>query len=174
MFFEIFIPPDFDDLNIIQNNINWFFKYKNYLNKHSILIYTKYEESQLNIKKSQKLNIQYIKIPENITTIKKLWEKYSNNYNQHDWIIHYNVKYRLIEFDFIKMIFKKLKNTFVKKNQDIVYYNLFCINYDLLTKYISSNVQDISPLFIINNSDNYYFLKYMNIISKKNGTNIYI
>ena len=174
MLFEIFIEPQMTDLEVLQNNLNWFFKYKNYLQKHKIIIYTKFNEDDFNIKKVQKLDIQYVKITDDITSLKKLWIKYIDNYKE-DWIIHYNIKDKMIEFDFIKMIFKKQKDTFVRRNNYEIYENLFCINLDLMIKFITSNLSNINPEFIVNYSRNYYFLKYMNIITKnRNGFNIYI
>lgn len=175
MLFEIFIDPNLKDKEMIDKNLASFFQFKNYLTKHSIIIYSKYNKEDFNIKKVQKLNIKYQKINNEINNIKILWTNYINNYKDVDWVIHYNIQDKLIEFDFVKMIYKKTKDTFVKKNSYEIYYNLFCINVDLILKYIISKYSKLTPEFIINNSQNYYFLKYMNIISKnENGDNIYI
>ena len=121
-----------------------------------------------------KLNIQFFKINKNITEIRKLWNNNRDIYRREDWVIHYNLNNKILEFDFIKMIFKKLKNTFVKKNKNEIYYNLFCINSNLIFKFINQN-SILNYNFIIRNSNNNYFLKYMNIISKnESGENIYI
>lgn len=115
-----------------------------------------------------------MRIDDNITSLKILWTKNIEIYNNINWVIHYDIEDELFEFDFIKMIFKKMKNTFVKKNLDEIYENLFCINTDLLINFVTSD-QKLTPSFITHNASNYYFLKYMNVISKnKNGENIYI
>ena len=175
MLFEIFIHPSLKNKEEIDKNLNSFFQFKNYLTKHQIIIYTKYDKEDFNIRKVQKLNIKYEKITNNVKDIKTLWIEYINNYRNVNWVIHYEIQDRLIEFDFIKMIYKKNKDTFVKKNPFEIYNNLFCINVDLILKYIISNNIQMTPDFIITNSKNYYFLKYMNIVSKnENGENIYI
>ena len=175
MLFEIFIHPDIDNKEKIEQNLKSFFQFKNYLTKHKIIIYTKYTKEDFNIKKIQKLNIKYEKIGNNITNIKHLWTNFIDNYKDINWVIHYEIQDRIIEFDFIKMIYKKTKDTFVKKNPFQIYHNLFCINVDLILKFIIANTKILDPDFIVSNSKNYYFLKYMNIISKnEKGENIYI
>lgn len=176
LLFELFIHPTFTDLNKIQKNFVYFFKYKNYLARYKILVYTKFKKKDFNLSKFHKLNIEFHKIDDTISGIKELWTSNMDNYNDYDWVIHYDVRDRLLEFDFIKMIFKKSKNnTFVKKNMREVYDNLFCINFDLMVKFILSKNNNLDPNFIMTNSNNYYFLKYMNIITKNdNGDNIYI
>lgn len=173
MLFEIYIHPKLNDVKQIQQNLKSFFKYKNFLDKHTIIIYTKFQESDFYFKKF-KLNIQFILINDNIQTLRELWIQNIHIYENINWVIHYEIEDEIIEFDFIKMIFKKIKNIFVKKNSNDVYHNLFCINTNLLLAYISCN-DKLNPEFIIKNSSNYYFLKYMNIISKNEyGENIYI
>lgn len=175
MLFEIYIHPKLNDKKIIQKNMESFFQFKNYLTKHKIIIYTKFDKEDFVLKKVQKLDINYVKITDEITNIKKLWITFIDNYKDQDWIIHYEIQDRLIEFDFVKMIYKKTKDTFVKKNSNEIYFNLFCINIDLILKYIMSKNMLLNPDFIVKNSRNYYFLKYMNIISKNiNGENMYI
>ena len=173
--FELFIPPNQKNKEKIEKNLLYFFKYKNYFSKSKVIIYTTYEKQELQLKKYQKINIEFVKINQNIKTISDLWFKYSQNYHNVDWIIHYNLKDRLLEFDFIKMILKKIRNTFVKKSPNEIYDNLFCINTVLLFKFIQSKNKMLTPDFIIRNTLYYNFPKYMNIISKTNtGTNIYI
>lgn len=173
MLFEIFIEPQFTNLDIIQKHLNNFFKFKNYINKHKIIIYTNINPNLLTIKKNSKIN--FIHINSDIITIKQLWKQNIELYNNEEWIIHYNLKDRLIEFDFIKMILKKQKNTFVKKNSYEIYNNLFCIDKNLFMNYILNDDAILNIEFIMQNTNNYYFLKYMNIISiNEANENIYI
>lgn len=176
MLFEIFIHPQLKDKEHIQNNLYSFFQFKNYLTKHRVVIYTMFDEDDFEMKKiKKKLKLEFVKITEGIDNIKSLWRKYYDIYKEEEWIIHYDIRDKIIEFDFVKMIYKKTKDTFVKKNHYEVYDNLFCINIDLMLKYIISNNTILNPEFIIINSKNYYFLKYMNIVSKNDyGENIYI
>ena len=176
MLFEIFIGPDITDLSKIRTNLISFLKFRNFLDKHKVFVYTKFDKGQLSIpNKYLKLDIDFVKIDDNITSIKKLWTEKRNLYDSHMWIIHYNIKDQIIEFDFIKMIFKKLKNTFVKKSHTEIFDNLFCINKHLMEKFIQADCGYIDVPFILSNSQDYYFLKYMNIITKtKDNRNIYI
>ena len=176
MLFEIFIHPQLKDKEHIQNNLYSFFQFKNYLTKHRVVIYTMFDEDDFDMKKiKKKLQLEFVKITDGIDNIKSLWRKYYDIYKEEEWIIHYDIRDKIIEFDFVKMIYKKTKDTFVKKNHYEIYDNLFCINIDLMLKYIISNNTILNPEFIVINSKNYYFLKYMNIISKNDyGENIYI
>lgn len=174
MLFEIYITPKLKDIELIRKHLMFFLKYKNYLSKHQIIIYSLYNKEDLINKKYQKLNIEFCLIRNTTTDIKTLWINNIEKYLNQDWIIHYELENRLMEFDFIKMVFKKLKNTFVKKNH-IVYTNLFCIDQDLLLRFINSENKILTSDFIVSNTHNFYFLKYMNIISKNEfGQNIYI
>ena len=176
MLFEIFIGPEITDLSQIRTNLISFLKFRNFLDKHKVIVYTKYDKTQFGIpNKFLKLDIDFIKIDENITSIKKLWVDKKSLYNDYNWIIHYNIKDQIIEFDFIKMIFKKLKNTFVKKSHTEIFDNLFCINKDLIQKFIQTDYEYIDVPFILSNTQDCYFLKYMNIVTKtKDNRNIYI
>lgn len=175
MLFEIYIHPKFKNKEVILVNLQSFFKFKNYLSKHRIIIYTSFKSTDFDLKKYHKLNIKFVHINDTIANLRQLWIKNLDNYNNEEWIIHYNIEDRMLEFDFIKMIFKKVQNTFVKRNSYDIYKNLFCIHIDLLLKFISSDYYHLDPKFIIYNSHNYCFLKYMNIISKNEmGENIYI
>ena len=176
MLFEIFIHPEFKNKEHIQDNLYSLFQFKNYLSKHNIIIYSIYNEDDFDMKKIQKkLKIEFVKISEGIDNIKTLWRKFYDLYKDEDWIIHYEIQDKIIEFDFVRMLYKKTKDTFVKKNNYEIYNNLFCIHSDLILKYIISDISVLNPEFIANNSKNYYFMKYMNIISKnENDENIYI
>jgi len=175
MLFEIYIPPYLEDLEKIQQNLNSFLKFKNFLDKFDIIIYSKFHPDTFNLKRFYKLNIRWLSIDENTNDLYTLWIKNIKEYEDLDWVVHYDVRDKLIEFDFIKMIFKKIKNTFVKSSYNTIFTNLFCIDTNLLIKYISNKNNNFDPDFILNNSFNYYFLKYMNILSTdKNCKNIYI
>lgn len=174
--FEIYINPLLTNLDNIRKNLYSFLKFKNFLDKFNIVIYSKYKSLDFNLKKFSKLKIHFVRIDEKTTNLWNLWSKNIEIYNNVNWVIHYDIEYELIEFDFIKMIFKKLKNTFVKKNHKVIYTNLFCIDTDLLIHFVTSSYnKELTPDFILNNSLNYYFLKYMNIVSKnERNENIYI
>lgn len=175
MLFEIYIPPELTDFDIIQDHLFSFLKFKNYLDKHRIIIYSLYEKKDFELRKFTKLDIQFKKISEDIDTLKDLWVKNIDIYREENWVVHYNLSNKLLEFDFIKMIFKKLKNTFVRRSKSEVYDNLFCIHVDLMFRFIIDDNKVLTPEFITRNCGNYYFLKYMNIVSKdKYGEYIYI
>jgi len=175
MLFEIYINPKFNNLNKIKTHLNSFFRFKSFLDRYNIIIYTKYSSLQFDLKKFSKFKIHFITIEENITSLRQLWTQNIQIYNNVNWVIHYNIQDELIEFDFIKMIFKNMKNTFVKKDFHNIYENLFCIHTHLLNNFITSNNNHLTPIFIMRNTYYYYFLKYMNIISTNSkGENIYI
>lgn len=174
MLFEIYINPKNTNLEKIKRNLISFLRFKSFLDRYDIIIYTKYSSLDFDLRKFSKLKIHFVRITDEITSLKKLWIANIEVYNNVNWVVHYDIQDELLEFDFIKMIFKKMKNTFVKKNQNEIYTNLFCINTDLLINFITSS-KELTPRFIMHNSSNYYFLKYMNIICKnKNNANIYI
>jgi len=174
MLFEIYINPKLTNLKNIQKNLNSFLRFKSYLDRYNIIIYTKYSSLDFDLKRFSKLKINFVRINNKVTSLRQLWTENIEIYNNINWVIHYDIEEELIEFDFIKMIFKKLKNTFVKKDYNNIYENLFCIDTNLLINFVTST-NDLTPEFIMRNTCNYYFLKYMNIVSKNSkGENIYI
>lgn len=175
MIFEIFINPELTNFEMINRNLVSFLKFKNYLEKYDIIIFTKYRSLDFDLKKFSKLKIYFVKIEDDVTTLRKLWSKNIEIYNNTNWVVHYDIKDEIIEFDFIKMIFKKFRNIFVKKNNSEIYQNLFCINTELLVKFITTmDDENLNSEFIIKNTTEYYFLKYLNVVQDKESGYVYI